>query len=307
MTKLCPEIRNVTNGHISDENLKKLLHKVRSEMSLEIIEDAVFDNIDNTNLFLLSGGITNWYVKPAQEENSQKFRDIIKELSFLRRYSYTLGNLPVENFLNSYEGYQVEENSDIIDASQRFLKSDKNPRLLWVHGEPGVGKSHLLSAMLERVIRQQVEWEFDKLDDDSLLLCPPYIDRFDKEMKCPNFTIKGFGGKLYSQRGKIISHARDKRLSEREIFNLANDYTLFLDDVPIEETTNSNIISYLQKIHNENIGSIVITSNYSMSNWIEQNAHLMRVSSPQGLEDRVREFGREFEIKSDSKRRGVDW
>ena len=312
MTKLNPNIRNVLSSHISDENLEKLFDRIKNDLGLEVVKERIMDGLfgeekeqkNYSKLFLLSGGASNWYVDP-KDKRTKKWRELRKELSFLRRYIYTLGNLPTENFLNSYENYEVGENSEAVEASQRFLKSDTNPRLLWIHGKPGVGKSHLFSAMIERVVRQEVEWEFDQLDDDKLLLCSPYLD-FGNKMQCSDFSIKKFGGQMYFPKGSIrVLHGRSKY--KENIFKPKEGYTLFLDDLPEKEDVNSKVMKYIQEMHNDGIGSAVITSNYSMSDWITLNAHLMNGSSPQGLESRLRQFGREFEIVGDTRRTGADW
>ena len=248
--------------------------------------------------FVFSDGFTTYSTKPPRK-NTKKYGDIMFELVSIKSYLETFGSrVSSDNFLNTYETLDKNSDNDAIKLSQQFLASDSKLKGLWLHGESGIGKSHLLQSMIYRMQQDYVRSEFKKLDSKLYSECNTYLkDHTDGNHSTydhPEQILINYMGK--KQKFSSSNLGRGSRVSD---FNslMIKEAFFFLDDVC--STESEAILDSLINIYEKRSGRFVITSNQSMGEWIEK---INSSSSYVGIMGRLETYIKEVEVQGNSRR-----
>jgi hypothetical protein len=280
------------------EKKEAKLEAALKRYKLKLEEEKIFGggNAPKEKDFVLFTALGDHWVKRPRASRKD-FLQAARELVFLRNYIYSIGDrVPDETFLNTFENFDSSGNEEAYATAQRFLKTKDQPRGLWLHGPVSSGKSHLLYAAFAQRIYNAVDVCFKELDKDTYNQCPLFARNGRDGRAQENISVINY------MTGKSYGSNDSPRFPGEHQFRPQRDELFLLDDV--SDTRAEEVLEGLLSMERDHVGQVLITSNYSLPEWIAQNSG---GKSKMGVEDRIRTFIREYEIKPKQKREKANW
>lgn len=243
--------------------------------------------------FLLTGD-NKLYVSPLNKKRKD-YQEQMLHLCALRSYLATVGSVVNdENFLHTFDTFDVAADKESHDAARRFLESDSKLKGLWLKGKAGTGKSHLLLSIIYEAIRNKARNDLKELSQEQHNNCPAYKGGRERILSrnAPQIVLKNYN-EGFSWDSDSFNELSDKGTPRKLIF---------LDDV--YERDKENIAKTLLNMFRESEGHIVITSNIGISEWTRITGD---GRSTEGLESRLLTFFKEFEMNGSTRRKTASW
>ena len=134
-------------GWISKPEKERKVADMLKSIGLELEKFTLF-NKPSSNYFWLVPEDTAVVIGATKKPRKARknWADIMDKLYAVRNYSKHFGDLPTDNFLNTFDSF--EGNTEGVALAKRFLEADVSMKGIWLHGPTGVGKSHLLTSIL---------------------------------------------------------------------------------------------------------------------------------------------------------------
>ncbi|MGV8151189.1 MAG: hypothetical protein ACP5NV_05670 [Candidatus Woesearchaeota archaeon] len=282
-----------------NEKQKELIRKKLANMGLKLFEhmDAFQRNpMPKGNYCLRDEGFDGLNTKPPNK-NAKNYKQIMQQLCTLKSYISHYKNVPADNFLNTFDNFDKIGNEKNLITAKEFLAAKSPLKALWIYGPTGIGKSHLLLSMVYASLELGVEQIFKELKPDQYKTQTIYGGEERQYIypseKNPNLLYINYMQDMIHE-----THHADSRSKIKRKFGYDNEKAIyFLDDVC--EIEADKILTNLINMYEKKLGKTIITSNFSLSEWLNK---FNFGRSTEGLKGRLETYIKEISLTGDNRR-----